>query len=45
MLGAYFLCEAEYKDVQPVIVIGELVRRITILLIDKLHKPGVQVRC
>ena len=41
MLGAYFLCEAEYKHVQPVIVIGELVRRITILLIDKLHKPGV----
>ena len=24
MLGAYFVCEAEYKHVQPVIVIGEV---------------------
>ena len=45
MLGAYFLCDGEYKHVQPVIVIGELVQRITILLIDKLHKLHVQVQC
>ena len=30
MLGAYFVCEADYKHVRPVIVIGEL--HVTILM-------------
>ena len=41
MLGAYFVCEAEYKHVQPVIVIGEVLDNDNPL--DTRHH--VQVQC
>ena len=47
MLGAYFVCEAEYKHVQPVIVIGEEFLKLTLTILwrrDIMFRSGADRR-